>query len=98
MSYDLGNEGMGDSCEIGGANIVPDAADQDPDEDGVGVSSANQSSWTRRSSSRDGNCNRRCHAADCTSVVQMARAGEGKREPWGTALQREVNSSQNSAS
>ncbi|KAM3210823.1 hypothetical protein ACQJBY_064624 [Aegilops geniculata] len=47
-SYDLGGEGMGDSCETGGANIVPNDVDQDADEDGVGVSNAHQPSWTRR--------------------------------------------------
>ncbi|XP_037467392.1 uncharacterized protein LOC119339431 [Triticum dicoccoides] len=47
-SYDLGGEGMGDSCEIGDSNISSDVADQDADEEGVGVTNASQSSWTRR--------------------------------------------------
>ncbi|XP_044406019.1 uncharacterized protein [Triticum aestivum] len=46
--YNLGDEGVGDSCETGGANTVPDAMGQDADEDGVGVSNAKKSSWTRR--------------------------------------------------
>ncbi|KAM3332267.1 hypothetical protein ACQJBY_027835 [Aegilops geniculata] len=47
-SYNLSDEGEGDSCETGRANTVPDAMGQDADEDGVGVSNAKQSSWTRR--------------------------------------------------
>ena len=47
-SYDLGGEGMGDSCEIGDSNIASDATDQGADEEGVGVTNANQSSWIRR--------------------------------------------------
>ena len=39
---------MSDSCEIGDSNIASDAAEQDADEEGEGVTNANQSSWTRR--------------------------------------------------
>ncbi|XBI43585.1 hypothetical protein VPH35_108338 [Triticum aestivum] len=46
--HTLGDEGMGDSCETGGTDTVHNAVSQDADEDGVGVSSAKQSSWTRR--------------------------------------------------
>ena len=46
--HTLGDEGMGDSCETGGTDTVHNAMSQDADEDGVGVSSAKQSSWTRR--------------------------------------------------
>lgn len=47
-SCDLGGEGVGDSCEIGDADIACDVADQDPDEEGVGVSKTKGSCWTRR--------------------------------------------------
>uniref|UniRef100_A0A8R7U7D2 Uncharacterized protein n=1 Tax=Triticum urartu TaxID=4572 RepID=A0A8R7U7D2_TRIUA len=39
---------MSDSCEIGDSNTASDAAEQDADEEGGGVTNANQSSWTRR--------------------------------------------------
>ena len=47
-SYDLGGEGMDDSCEIDDSYIASDAGNEGADEEGVGVTNTNQSSWTRR--------------------------------------------------
>lgn len=39
---------MGDSCELGDANIVCDATAEDADEDDMVVSKTKRSCWTRR--------------------------------------------------